>query len=117
MEPEETKPCRFCRSMVSVNAIKCPFCNEILHAGYREHLASMQSEKRDSSRDGTAAILSLFVPGMGHIIKGYAGNGVLWFMICGFLLLLSCSGAWPALIMLLLLWAWLVDRAYKIDPA
>ena len=79
MEPEETKPCRFCRSMVSVNAIKCPFCNEILHAGYREHLASMQSEKRDSSRDGTAAILSLFVPGMGHIIKGYAGNGVLWF--------------------------------------
>jgi len=101
---EEQKPCRYCREPVAVNAVKCPHCHEYLHAGLKRHLESI--EHRDSSMDGWAALATVFIPGLGHILKGHIGVGIAW-MIATWLLCFVFVG--------FIIWIWLIFRAYRLD--
>lgn len=104
MSDFESKPCLSCRQPVSVSAIKCHHCGYILHRGLREHVSA--SNDRDSSKDGVAAVLTVFVPGLGHIYKGYLKSGLVWMFI-----------TWPLCFVFIgvAIWIWLIFRAYKLD--
>lgn len=80
---EPTQQCRFCRSEISVEATKCPACQEWL----------VQRKNPPSSPDmvmarqfnpGVAAVLSFLIPGLGQIYKTQIFWGIYWLMVVYF---------------------------------
>ena len=69
------------------------------------------TRKHHSQKHGVPAILSLFVPGLGQIVKGQVGKGVLIFLgaIVSFLLISLFIG----LITTPILWLWNIYDAYN----
>jgi TM2 domain-containing membrane protein YozV/predicted nucleic acid-binding Zn ribbon protein len=82
-----TKRCPFCAEEIHSDAIKCKHCGEILDADLRESRNKMaqptfivpQQNIRKWS-PGVAALITLFIPGAGHLYKGNVGAGILWFI-------------------------------------
>ena len=75
----DSQECRFCKSQIRLDAVKCPNCAEWL------------DEKKKPSKSGTAAALSLILPGVGQIYKGQPFNGILWFAMT----VLAYAFMWP----------------------
>lgn len=65
--PLKTKKCRYCMTPISIDASKCPNCQEWL------------VEKKDWN--GAAAILSFLIPGLGQLYKGEIGRGLVLFIV------------------------------------
>jgi TM2 domain-containing membrane protein YozV len=67
--------CPFCKNEVNFGALKCQTCHSILN---RElHLQSMP----DKWSRGIAILLSLLIPGAGHLYKGDIFSGLLFFIL------------------------------------
>jgi len=68
----ETKICPYCGETILAVARKCKHCNE-----YLDHELS-QRRQHKTWNPGTAALLSLLIPGMGQMYKGQLGRGFAW---------------------------------------
>lgn len=71
--PSQLKKCPYCAETILVEAKKCRYCGEILDS-------ALQSERKLEKEwnHGTAAVLSLVIPGAGQIYKGQLVAGLLW---------------------------------------
>ena len=83
---DQTKKCPYCAEAISIDAIKCKHCGEILDNDIRT--ARQQSSQivmpthiERKWNPGVAAVLSLIIPGAGQIYKGNIGSGIFWLII------------------------------------
>jgi len=70
------------------------------------------SSEQPKSKNGLAAVLSFFIPGLGQLIKGHAKRGIFIFLaavISSFLTLVFIG-----MITTPILWIWNIYDAYKI---
>lgn len=70
------KRCNFCSEIVLAEAKKCKHCGEFLDPELRA-----RSLPRQRWNPGTAALLSLLVPGGGHIYRSKPIKGFLWLLL------------------------------------
>ena len=86
MEPN-TKQCPYCAEPIHVDAAKCKHCGEILDHQLKAERTQPASttiiEQRPERKwsPGIAAILSLFIPGLGQMYKGHILSGLFWLVI------------------------------------
>ena len=73
--------CSFCRSDVDERAIKCKHCGEFLR-GWPGENRTAGNRFRMGERLG-AAMISLFIPGLGQVCKGQIIPGLCWFFLVG----------------------------------
>lgn len=71
-------PCYYCAEMIPQRAKKCRHCGEVVDLSLREVRAKQDS--KNDLLDIVALILTVFFPGLGHIIRGQVGTGVGWFV-------------------------------------
>ena len=90
----QTTRCPFCNEQIVVGAKKCPHCHEFLDYALRDiharnpgmHQVSVAIQPAVQSQalaqwTGTqAALLSLFMPGLGQMCSGRVPAGILWMM-------------------------------------
>ena len=95
--PLATKQCLFCKEIIHGEAIKCRFCGEIVDINRRlnAHHSGAFIPRYKLWSPGLAALLSLLIPGLGHIYKGQTGNGVV-LLIAAVVGYITCF--WPGLI-------------------
>ena len=67
--------CPECNNRVSDSAQACPYCCHVL----RDKVVFIKPEKSG----WLAALLSLFIPGAGHLYKGHVISAILWFLLVG----------------------------------
>lgn len=72
------KKCPHCAEEILVEAKKCKHCGEFLDEKIIEEREAKAAQKWNP---GTAALISIFFPGFGHIYKGKVGEGFLWIII------------------------------------
>ncbi len=93
----ETKKCPFCAETINAAAVKCKHCGEYLDEVTRkanrqqsEPTIVLTKEKIRRWSPGIAALLSLILPGAGHIYKGHIIAGLVWmfFVVVGYILLI-----------------------------
>lgn len=89
-EEVNARPCPYCSESIAVSARKCPHCHELIDAGLRHELAAGRDRRSRANHSPVAAALSLFVPGLGQLVRGQFAAGFGWFMLVGigYLLLL-----------------------------
>jgi len=91
----ETKKCPYCAESISVDAIKCKHCGEILDNDLKASRQQqgptivMPEQKIRKWSPGIAALLSFLIPGAGQMYKGNVGSGLAWlvFVVIGYFLL------------------------------
>lgn len=64
---DQQKKCPMCAELILAEAMKCKHCGE--------HLINTKSPI-----NGAAAVLSVFVPGLGQLLKGHFFAGIMWFV-------------------------------------
>jgi TM2 domain-containing membrane protein YozV len=73
------RSCPFCAEEIQSAALICKHCGRQVKAGVvPPPVTSTQTVIVGSKSDGTAAILSLFIPGLGQMYKGNIAGGVLF---------------------------------------
>jgi TM2 domain-containing membrane protein YozV len=88
---EETKACPYCAETIKIDAKKCKHCKEVLDEDLRkEQLEQLSLAQSHNWSPGVAAVLSFFVPGLGHMYKGQILEGLFWllFVVVGYFLLI-----------------------------
>ncbi len=78
-----------------------------------ENAQPSTSPEQPKSKNGLAAVLSFFIPGLGQLIKGHTKRGIIIFVaaIISAFLIFSFIG----LITTPILWLWNIYDAYKLD--
>ena len=80
----DSKPCPFCREWIKVEARRCRHCGESLDPVLRaaEEASRTALERRNPSfSPGVARVLSVILPGLGHIYRGKLLSGFLWMIV------------------------------------
>lgn len=77
--------CPYCAEEIKADAKKCKHCGEFLDP----QLAGQRAPQKPIN-PGTAAVLSLLIPGAGQMYKGQVGLGFLWLFLVpvGYLMLI-----------------------------
>lgn len=71
----ETKKCSFCAEDIALDAVKCKHCGEYQSPEIRDYMQP-KAEKVQKWNPGIAALISIFIPGGGHMYKGRVGTGI-----------------------------------------
>jgi predicted RNA-binding Zn-ribbon protein involved in translation (DUF1610 family) len=96
--PADTKDCPFCGEEVLAVAKKCKHCGETIDVTLRAAEEARRAAERASQgpivvvntgrsrrrakwSPGTAAVLSLVIPGAGQMYKGQVLNGLVWLVL------------------------------------
>lgn len=66
-EQPKQKTCKFCRSRIAFNAVKCPQCQEWF------------IERESKKRNYIAAFFSFLIPGLGQLVYRSPASGAYWF--------------------------------------
>ncbi|MBI3332216.1 TM2 domain-containing protein [Candidatus Peregrinibacteria bacterium] len=80
MTTSKTKACPFCAEEIKVDAKKCKHCGEFLNPDMRPP----QHAQGKTPNPGVAAVLSVFLPGLGHIYCGRFGIGFAFMFLTPF---------------------------------
>ena len=92
------RTCPYCAEPIALAARKCKHCGEILDPMLRDATAiagsggGSASVKEDRKDPGIAAVLSLVIPGAGHLYVGDIGIGLVLFLVTFFGYLLVLPG-------------------------
>ena len=94
----QTKKCPYCAETISVDAIKCKHCGEILDNDLKTSRQQqgptttiiMPEQKIRKWSPGVAALLSFLIPGAGQMYKGNVGAGLVWLIavVVGYILII-----------------------------
>jgi TM2 domain-containing membrane protein YozV len=98
---DATIRCPYCAEEISAAAKKCKHCGEFLDSTLREARTQTSfPQERQTWNPGTAAVLSLLIPGTGQMYKGRVGAGLCWligvavgyfaFIVPGVILHIAC---------------------------
>src|SRR5437588_1934278 len=64
----------------SLGAVLCPYCRENIQPGALKckHCSEFLVQRSSPAKDGAAAVMSFFIPGLGQIYHGKIGAGLGW---------------------------------------
>jgi TM2 domain-containing membrane protein YozV len=106
---DATIRCTYCAELISAVAKKCKHCGEFLDSTLRQARAQPSVPQRQAWNPGTAAVLSLLIPGTGQMYKGRVGAGLCW-------LIGVAVGYFPFIVPGVILHIACVYNAYSYDP-
>jgi TM2 domain-containing membrane protein YozV len=109
LAPDATTKCPYCAEVIAAAAKKCKHCGEFLDSTLRQARTPIPVPQQPKWNPGTAAVLSLVIPGTGQMYKGRILAGLVWlvgvcvgyvaFVVPGVILHIAC-----------------VYNAYSYDP-
>lgn len=84
-------PCPICKELIQPDALKCRFCGEKLAADSTPtiHPGILKKVEAVNARNGAAAVMSFFIPGLGQLYKGELVWAAILFMAFSF-----CNAGW-----------------------
>lgn len=76
----ETKKCVFCTEEIFIDAVKCKHCGEYQDPAVRAYMMQpdLNLPQKERWNTGIAALISIFIPGGGHMYKGKVVTGIVW---------------------------------------
>lgn len=98
----KTRQCPYCAETIHIDAAKCKHCRELLTetlnienaqplaVPYVSTTTIIEQKPDRKWSPGIAAVLSLFIPGLGQMYKGHVLAGLFWLIVtpAGYFLLL-----------------------------
>jgi len=78
------KKCPMCAEEILINALKCKHCGEMVDRNIKFKEEAIVVAVKPAFHRGVAAILSVFIPGLGQMYAGRVGTGLAWLMFTFF---------------------------------